>query len=201
MEETRPPLDVYHAPSANLVKEGLNQNPRFYIVSLRKFWILFVATFSFYTLYWFYKHWSNYRVYTRVKLWPVARAVFPVFFTHSLFQKIDNAVKESEANHTWSPMAMASLYILATLFDMFSNLLTETRFSFPYDDFLFLVFIPFSGWALHNGQKAANLACADPSGQSNDQLTAINLIWIFAFGLAWLVLLIGLGVIYTNSVV
>ena len=78
--------NVYAVPESNL--EILPESPRhmFYVVSKIKFLVLFFATFSLYGVYWNFKNWSLYKNYHNDDIWPIMRAIFSVFFTHSLFR-------------------------------------------------------------------------------------------------------------------
>ncbi len=191
--------NIYSAPSAKLVKDEPVDCPAFYIVARRKFWILFVASFGTYALYWHYKHWSNYRAHTKESLWPVARAIFAVFFTHSLFQKIDNKLKETSANHSWSPSTMATLYVVISLADMLSSILTEAGIGIPGSELLFVIFLSVTGWALYSAQKAANVAGSDTAGDSNSRMTRTNILWLVLLGLVWILVILGLGTMYMES--
>ena len=46
-------------PKTNVLKEEDRKKhlPLFYVVSPKKFWVLFIATMGAYEPYWFYKNW------------------------------------------------------------------------------------------------------------------------------------------------
>lgn len=56
------------ADDADIVNAGIT--PMFYVVSTRKFAILFLATLGLYWIYWFYKNWDRYK-----DKWPYASEV------------------------------------------------------------------------------------------------------------------------------
>ncbi|GGM77497.1 hypothetical protein OCF84_17105 [Shewanella xiamenensis] len=66
------------------VDSNIHRVPLFH-VSLAKFVIMFFATFGLYQIYWFYKQWQALKEYYDLDAWPIARCIFTVFFTHSLF--------------------------------------------------------------------------------------------------------------------
>lgn len=54
--------DLYcSANSADAAVLASAEEPKFYIVSHRKFTVLFLATMSMYCVYWFYKNWDRYK--------------------------------------------------------------------------------------------------------------------------------------------
>ena len=58
--------------------------PKFYVVSARKFWLLFLLTGGIYCVAWFYKNWAHFKRATKDDdIWPGPRAVFHIFFVHS----------------------------------------------------------------------------------------------------------------------
>src|SRR5687767_2451938 len=60
-----------------------------YVVAPTKFMLLAFSTMGMYSLYWFYKNWSLRRRAYGLTIWPVARAIFAVFFAHRLFRALD----------------------------------------------------------------------------------------------------------------
>jgi len=190
--------NVYQAPSAELLKTEPEGGPAFYIVSTRKFWILFIATLSLYHLYWHYRHWSNYRSHSGTSLWPVPRALFSLFFVHSLFQKIDNRRAAIAPDYVWSPTVLATWFVISALANSVCSRLVEREIGLPYTLFAFIVSVPLTGWCMYRAQKAANRACQDPYGESNHRLTLINYVWLALFALAWALLITGVAVTYPD---
>ncbi|MEJ2693955.1 MAG: hypothetical protein P8166_13140 [Candidatus Thiodiazotropha sp.] len=70
----------YSPPVAEL-EQDLEQASCFYVVSPRKFTLLYFSTFGLYMFYWFYANWNEYRRATGHKVWPVPRALFNILFT------------------------------------------------------------------------------------------------------------------------
>ena len=190
--------NVYSAPDAKLINEASVDVPPFYVVGSRKFWILFFASFSLYLFYWFYKNWSNYRLRSDVTMWPVPRAIFSIFFTHSLFRKIDNTLQEAGASYSWSPRDMASLYVFLTITSSICSRLADNEIGLPYTLIAYMLAVPLVGWPIFSAQKAANIACEDPRGHSNNRMTAANIVWIVIFGLLWALAIFGTWAIYTE---
>ncbi len=80
----------------------------FYVVSKTKFLVLFFCTFGMYSLYWHFKNWKQYKDYHKDRIIPALRAIFSIFFTHSLFSEVDGVLKRSEKKFDWDPTSCAS---------------------------------------------------------------------------------------------
>jgi hypothetical protein len=183
--------DIYKPPESDLGEEFAA--PRdFYVVSPRKFLLLFIATLGLYKLYWFYKQWSLYKQSTHSDLWPIPRALFSIFFTHSLFEKIDTALKGKSIPYTWQPSTLATLYVILVIFENICDRLAFRDVGSPVTDLLSLAVLPFIAWVAYKAQLATNVASGDPEGESNSQLTVANFIWMFIGALLWIIILFGL---------
>ena len=53
--------DVYKAPEAEIVTES-TEGLEFYVVSPKKFLIMQISTMGIYSIYWFFKHWKQYKL-------------------------------------------------------------------------------------------------------------------------------------------
>lgn len=159
----------------------LDDAPPFYIVAPRKFWILLLSTAGLYQLYWFYRHWKAQKAVTGERMWPVMRCLFVIFFTHSLFSRIDAANDDRKR-----PLSLvATLFVVLTLADTMISRLSAKDIGSPWTDLIELLLIPIIGLLLVKAQKQANLACGDPEGSFNDDLGAANAMWIVLGLLLW----------------
>ncbi|WP_296953255.1 hypothetical protein [uncultured Massilia sp.] len=168
--------------------------PMFYVVSRRKLAILYLATFTLYTFYWFYKHWDLYKGrHPRASMfgttiWPVQRAIFPMFFTHALFARVKahgrHVPRVARWHSGWHATVAVAWMVLSEVIDRLvggtAGDVVSIACIFPL---LFLL--------LH-AQRMVNLACGDPDGRANDRLTGANKLWIGLGALAWLVAIAGL---------
>jgi len=168
--------------------------PMFYVVSLRKLAILYLATFTLYTFYWFYKHWDMYKgrhpAASRfgTTIWLVPRAVFPMFFTHSLFFKIRAAGRQLPGAAHWHAGWYATFAVVWMLLsEVIDSLIGGTAGDLVSIGAVFPLLLP-----LLAAQRMANRACGDAQGASNDALTKANKIWIAIGAVAWLVAIAGL---------
>jgi hypothetical protein len=182
--------NVYAPPASNVVVAA-TRAPEFYVVSRTKFLVLFVLTFGAYQLFWFYKHWSRYRARHRVKLSAAGRSIFPIFFAHSLTERIQQALSGAGARIAWSPHSLATTYVAAAVIGSVCGRLSSNDIGAPLTDLLNLLSLLPIGYSLWRIQAAANLACNEPHGESNRHFTWANWAWIVPGGVLWLVVLVG----------
>ncbi|WP_394539007.1 hypothetical protein PRJ39_00340 [Lysobacter enzymogenes] len=190
--------NVYAPPASDVVApapSGLGDE--FYVVAPLKFCLLFFLTLGLYQLYWFYMQWARYRRrHPGETLWPVARAIFAVFFAHALAGRIDEALRARGARHDWAPGAVATIYVIAQIASSVLDRLSSREIGSPFTDVASLVLLAPVGLSLLRLQRAANLACGDPDGDSNRRLSALNYVWLVLGALLWLSLLAGLFALY-----
>jgi hypothetical protein len=185
--------DIYKPPQADLTT-NLPEKPDFYVVSERKLLILAISTLGIYYVYWFYQHWKNQKLKYKENIWPVARSIFSIFFTHSLFNRIQGALTDAGKNFSWSPNLMATVFILFSIISDITNRLsrTEAEGEFPLFTLIGLLSLIPIIFSTYKAQQAANLACNDPLAKQNSQFTLANFLWIGLGVLFWLLMLFGL---------
>ena len=188
--------NVYAPPAAMVMDAPRANAPEFYVVSRTKFLVLFFVTMGAYQLYWFYKHWARYRAYRREDLWPVARAIFPVFFTHSLSGEIDQSLARADTQHRWSPEALATGYVIFAVAGSLCDRLAANEIGSPTTDIIGLLSLLPIGYCLWRIQDAANRACGQPHGESNRGFTWANGLWIVLGILLWGLMVLGLAMIF-----
>jgi hypothetical protein len=171
--------------------------PMFYVVSQRKLAILFLATFGLYAVYWFYKNWDRYKdawpyaSEVGSTIWPVPRAVFSVFFVHSLFRKIKVHGQDKPAVAGWSNNLDATLMVLFLLASSFLDRAANKSLGSPYTDWLSLAILAPLLFQFVKAQEMINLSCGDPGGESNSGFCKANYAWTVCGGLFWILVLIG----------
>jgi hypothetical protein len=163
----------------------------FYVVSRRKLTILFIATFGVYAIYWYYKNWSQYRKHgpssdeARESIWPVPRAIFSIFFIHSLFNKVKALGQDQPQVAAWRDDLGAWWLVILSIAVSVLDRMERKSIGLPYTSwfgylgFLLLLF------AYLKAQAMINASCGDPLGKSNDKLTGANWVWIVIGGLCW----------------
>ncbi len=177
--------DVYKTPGTDL--QNNNQlNPDYYVVSPKKFVVLFTVTVGVYSVYWFYRNWLHYKKRSGEKIWPVMRAIFSIFYVHSLFEIIDTRLKKMNSYFIWSHRSAATSYVLFTIIQSVCDHLSSKNIGYPITDIVSIAILPVIGYSLYIGQKAINEACKDPNGESNSRYTAANIFWIVMGCILWL---------------
>ncbi|MFC6633673.1 hypothetical protein [Microbulbifer taiwanensis] len=177
--------DIYRAPEADLGEPEAGAAREFYVVSSPKFLILMIATFGLYELYWFYRNWSLYRMRHGVKILPVMRAIFSLIFVYSLFGKVASSIRHSGRDIKWYPGWMAASYILFSIIGLLADGLAGAVTHYTLLDLVSLALFPLFVWILYCAQQEINVACDDPQGESNAELTPANYLWILIGALIW----------------
>lgn len=182
---------VYDAPNSKLLTEGLATDAEFYIVSTTKFTVLFLLTFGLYIIYWFYRNWKLYKAKNELDIWPVPRAIFNIFFAHSLFNNIDIKLKNLNTNYSWNAGTVATGYVFLSILSNICDRLSAKEIGSPYTDILSILVLPLLLLVLLKAQNAINISSADPEGKSNANFTAANYTWIFLGACIWMLVAAG----------
>jgi len=164
----------------------------FYIVSQKKFLILFLGTFGLYTVYWFIKHWSQYKKSSNENMWPVMRGIFSIFFTHSLFALFEMKYTNKTGEIPKSINYLATIYVVFAIACQIFSKLSDNGFGNPITFYLSLLILPVSCWVLYTAQSLANYASEDVQGESNNILTGLNYFWLVLGVIFWLLAILGL---------
>jgi hypothetical protein len=197
MQHARPEPNLYAPPTSEIRAEspaGALQAHTFYVVSIPKFCVLYVATFGGYGLYWFYMHWQRYR-HTSGRsetIWPVPRAVFSIFFTHALTERIARVLGPGRRDIHWSPRSLATSYVVLAIAGNILDRLAGSGIGSPTTDLMSIVVLAPTAWVLGEIQSAANHACSDPAGSGNARFTWANWIWIALGAALWALVIMGL---------
>lgn len=85
------------------------------IISLNKFIFLSIISFGTYEIWWIYKAWRFYQQKENLDIMPAGRAIFSIFFLHSLFSKILDFAKEKEYKDSFSATSLFVGFIVASL--------------------------------------------------------------------------------------
>lgn len=182
---TGDPGNLYAPPQADVRELETTAGDAFYVVARRKFLLLYFATIGMYQVYWFYRHWAAQRRQTGTRTVPVVRALFALFFTHSLFRRIDAALGTTRQAVLWRPGWMATLFVVLSLVSYTLSRLAGEGIGWPTTDALNLLILVPVAWPLWRAQHVANLACGDPDGARNAAITVPNGLWLAAGVLLW----------------
>lgn len=171
--------------------------PPFYVVSLKKMATLFIATLGMYGVYWFYKNWSNYKNYASDtyivdrSIWPAPRGVFAIFFVHALFREIKLYGRDKAEVVEWENKSQATKLVVTMIIAQALDRMSFRGYGTPFSDVAsLLILVPLVTQYL-NVQHMINIACGDPAGKMNSELTKANYAWI-GFGIImWIMIVIG----------
>jgi hypothetical protein len=184
--------EIHKPPESGLLVETETREDQFYVVSKTKLSILFLTTVGFYTFYWFYVNWRNYRDRVGVRLMPIPRAIFYIFFTHSLLNKVDEIIEKKQFEYKWSSKLVATMLVMISVVSNILDRLSFKEIGSPLTDILSLAILPFLLLILLKAQEAINLSQNDKAGTSNSRITIYNYIWIALGSVFWLSIGIGL---------
>jgi hypothetical protein len=169
----------------------------FYVVSQKKFLTLFLGTLGLYTVYWFFKHWSQYKKSTNKDIWPIMRGIFSIFFTHSLFALFEMKYTNKTGENPKSISYLATIYVVCAIGSQICSKFSDNGYGNPITFYLSLLIIPVSCWVLYKAQSLANYAGEDVNGETNSKLTCLNYFWLALGAAFWFLALVGL---YATSV-
>ena len=187
--------NIYRPPAAELQPAQVS-GAEFYLVSRPKFLVLYLTTLGLYGLYWFYRHWRSYRRYHDAAIWPVPRALFAVIFAFPLFRRIFERAAGEDSKTAFGAALHAAVY---AVFEIAGNSVEAlSRFGFGDLAITSISFVCMFVVAvtLLRVQTRANRACGDAAGSSNSRFTGLNLLWILLGVMLWLLVVLGLLMIY-----
>jgi len=157
----------------------------FYVVSVKKLTILNLSTLGTYQLYWNYKNWSIYRSASKEDIWPIPRAIFSMFFIHSLLRLVYEKIINTEKSIKVDPRSYATPLVVLILISNSLDRLANKSIGSPYTDIASLaILIPLT-LQFRQAQIAINIACDDSNGASNREFTTANYVWIVIGLILW----------------
>ncbi|MQA55021.1 hypothetical protein [Pseudomonas piscis] len=187
--------NLYAPPQADLATSLPEaKQPPFYVVSRGKFLTLFILTFGLYRVYWAYKNWKQFKQDSGEEMWPVARAIFAIFFTHALYREADARLKRDGQDFKWEHDGLATLFVVVSVANNVLDSLARNNIGFPLVDIANLLLIPALAWITWLGQRGLNAAAGDLHGQSNARFTPINYLFMVLGTLLLVVVCLGMMV-------
>lgn len=191
-------------PSSDIVGERdshYNEHEElFYVISIRKLGVLFVATFALFNIWWVYRNWSVYKARSgETGIWPVPRALFSMFFAHSLNDAVDRTLRRRQIDFDWEPRSIATWYVVCLIAGNVLARLADKGIAVPWTDILMIAFTLGVLWFMMKTQWAINHACGQPTGASNNSLSWANWIWIVLGSVFWVLVLIGIFLVPSDS--
>jgi hypothetical protein len=186
------PYNPYAAPAAPLENAALITP--FYVVSAKKFWLLFVSTFGFYVVAWMYLHWDLIRKRTNEPMLPAARAFFDIFFYHALLQRFQQAAFKKSGQSSAKLAEVATAIVVVSIAIRALNAYSNQGSAPDFVAFIPIGLLLVQAWLMHFAQRVANYAAGDAGGDSNSTLTPTNVFWMVLGAIWWFLVLLGLAV-------
>lgn len=152
----------------------------FFAVGIRKLVVMSFFTLGLYLLIWFYLHWHTIKAREKSDIWPLPRAIFSIFFIHSLMSEIEAYAAERKFMLAFPKGALTTLYVLLT----FAGNLPDPYWVLGFGTFIPTVMIQRQVNALHQAIGVTE--------DRNERLRGWN--WVFVIGGGLLMLLVLIGV-------
>ncbi|RSZ57447.1 hypothetical protein HF313_11980 [Massilia atriviolacea] len=189
--------NLYAPPQADMSKTPVaaGSDDSFYVVSQRKFTLMFILTFTLYLYYWFYKNWANYKKQCQLQnaadsdIWPVPRAIFAIFFIHSLFRNVDQHAEAKQRPLGWNVGAHATWLVVMLVITNLANGVITTIFGQVLGSLVTIGLLAGICYSLRSAQAYINKSCGDPEGARNNRLTTANYVWMAAGIILWLLII------------
>ncbi|MFT5175633.1 MAG: hypothetical protein ACI8W7_003825 [Gammaproteobacteria bacterium] len=185
-------VNLYQAPSADLTAVPGDQT--FFVSSIRKVAVLYVMTFGVYALYWFYKHWDSLAPHLDKKVIPALRALFSIFFTHSLFRQFDSGAQRAALKPDWRPELSATLLVVALIVSQIADGIARRSDEFGHVDWIGYVAMIAVVFPMITAQRVANAAAEDIEARANSNFSVVNWLIIVIGGCFWLIVAFGVAV-------
>ena len=173
-----------------------NETP-FFPVSEGKLITLYILSFGLYGIYWFQQNWKRQQPMMDKKIYPVWRAIFSIFFTHSLFKRIDQQAVHLPQQHKFNANVLATFFVAAIVVSNVVDRLsinTDIAQSITNTTLMItsIVLFLFSAYPLAKVQATVNRINNDMLGYLNHKYSAWNYVLIILGTVSWLMLAMGL---------
>jgi len=170
---------------------------KFFPVSEGKLMTLYIVSLGLYGVYWFYKNWQLQAPLMEKKIYPFWRAIFSIFFTHSLFRRINAQASGLEKKHRFNANALATFFVAAIVIShILDNLSTHSNVLEGMMNSTVIItsiaLLCLSVYPMLKVQATANRINGDMLGYLNHKYSAWNYALI-VFGV-FLWILIGMGI-------
>ena len=194
----QPSTDEKKPLPAKTEANGNSENtPAFFPVSEGKLITLYILSFGLYGFYWFYKNWQLQQATMNKKISPFLRAMFSIFFTHSLFRRIDEKARHLEKKHQFNANMLATAFVGAVIvsnildrISMNSGLLADMSSSKVIITSVILFLL--STYPLVKVQATVNRINNDMLGYLNHKYSIWNYLLIVLGIIFWLMMAMGL---------
>lgn len=183
---------VYAPPKADLTKVHIDDSTEaFYVVSTFKMIVMFLTTMGGYQIYWYYKNWRRHQEMAAshggadADIWPVPRAIFSIFFVHSLFGKVKQHAIAQQRPTTFNNNLTATLIVCCMLFGVSALFFRSPQALLVITVLTLLMVVPLM-FLYRSAQRFINDTCGDPEGATNAEFSTANYLWMAAGLVYWL---------------
>jgi len=184
--------NIYSTPESDLSNASIDGSKcYFFPTSQRKLVILFIATFGVYPVYWFYKNWELQKKY-EVKIMPLLRAIFYIFFTHSLFRRVEEVARNKGISKSWGANSLATVFVILTIISSILDGAAESSVAIGMMDYASIGIVFILLGPIYMVQEVVNNINDDPLGRLNSSFSIYNYIFIIPGVLMWMLVGIGL---------
>jgi hypothetical protein len=184
--------NIYKTPEARLSVESYDESEcLFFPVSRTKLIILFIATFGVYSIYWFYKNWKLQQKCMKEKVNPALRSIFYIFFTHSLFRRIEAAAIKEEIPKSWNANVLATVFVILSIVSNVLDRISQNNETIGIVDYVSVLMVFILLYPLYMVQEVVNKVNGDPHGKLNSSFSIYNVIFIVIGVFLWF--LVGIG--------
>lgn len=106
----------------------------FLAISSKRLIVLSLLTLGLYVMYWFFKQWKAFQKMHGLKIYPLVRSIFQIFFCYSLFNRVLKLAKEYGYPSSYSPSILSITYIFLCLCNVSGKLfsLSEVQANIIY---------------------------------------------------------------------
>ncbi|WP_455203464.1 hypothetical protein [Kaarinaea lacus] len=189
---------IYEPPKSNLEVEKTDSAHQFFSVSYKKLYVMFVMTFGLYALVLFYQNWKLQKKRHELRVNPVLRSLFAIFFTHSLFARIKETVRKQKIDVAFNNNAMATLYIVSVLVSNGLDRVAARSDDVTLVDVISTMVMMIALYPLHVAQTVINQINGEIDGQRNSDFSVYNWMFIVLGAMLWVLLLIGILASFTS---
>jgi hypothetical protein len=188
--------DIYKSPEAELLpEEDPAKLKSFFTVSSKKLILMYILTMGLYALVYFYEHWKAQKIKYELNVIPVLRAVFAIFFVHSLFSKIKGEAEEKGMTDLPALSGLATLFVVLSIVSTILSNVPGEGVGAVVGSLLSIIMSVVALIPLLKAQKVANIINDDEEGLANADLTGVNWIFIILGVLFWLMSIFGVIVL------
>lgn len=192
MEEEQNPYSPPAAAAAPVAPAEAEERD-FFPVSISKLVVMEIATFGIYFLYWFYSNWKRQQSKMEKAISPFWRAVFFIFFTHELFNRMEAARKRLSIQFAWQPAALATLFVVLSIVDRVLDRLSRQTEEFTPLDLAGFAILFINLFPLIKAQQVVNLINGDSAGELNATYSGWNILFIVLGVAVWGLVMVGVA--------